>query len=61
MAAACGQVVRTGTARRRMARSGKAIALGAGMEITEGTRLEKALIIAACFPFLMMGLIFLFA
>ena len=32
-----------------------------GMEISEGTRLEKALVVAACFPFLMMGLLFLFA
>jgi hypothetical protein len=32
-----------------------------GMEISEGTRLEKALVVAACFPFFMMGLLFLFA
>ena len=32
-----------------------------GMEISEGTRLEKALVVAACFPFLMLGLLFLFA
>jgi hypothetical protein len=31
------------------------------METTESTRLEKALVVAACFPFLMMGLLFLFA
>lgn len=31
------------------------------MEITEGTRLEKALVVAACFPFLVIGLLFLFA
>lgn len=35
--------------------------VGAGMEITEGTRLEKVLVIAACFPFLMLGLLFLFS
>jgi hypothetical protein len=32
-----------------------------GMEISEGARLEKALVVAACFPFLMLGLLFLFA
>jgi hypothetical protein len=32
-----------------------------GMEPTEISRLEKTLVVAACFPFLMMGLLFLFA
>jgi hypothetical protein len=32
-----------------------------GMEPNETARLEKALVVAACFPFLMMGLLFMFA
>jgi hypothetical protein len=31
------------------------------MEIRESARLAKALVVAACFPFLVMGLLFLFA
>jgi hypothetical protein len=31
------------------------------MEPTNASALEKALVVAACFPFLMMGLLFLFA
>jgi hypothetical protein len=31
------------------------------MNTIESTRLEKALVVAACFPFLMIGLLFLFA
>jgi hypothetical protein len=31
------------------------------MNISESTRLEKALVVAACFPFLVMGLLFLFS
>jgi hypothetical protein len=33
----------------------------ADMEPNEISRLEKTLVVAACFPFLMMGLLFLFA
>jgi hypothetical protein len=33
----------------------------AGMEPNEISRLEMTLVVAACFPFLMMGLLFLFA
>jgi hypothetical protein len=56
------KVVRTGTSDvggcRHLARGLQKVP---GMEISEGTRLEKALVVAACFPFLMMGLLFLFA
>jgi hypothetical protein len=31
------------------------------MEPMDFSRMEKALVVAACFPFLMMGLLFLFA
>lgn len=31
------------------------------MEPKEVSRMEKALVVAACFPFLMMGVLFLFA
>jgi cell division protein FtsL len=31
------------------------------MEPIEFSRMEKALVVAACFPFLMMGVLFLFA
>jgi hypothetical protein len=41
--------------------TGIAFAFVTGMEISEGTRLEKALVIAACLPFLMVALLFLFA
>jgi hypothetical protein len=54
-------VVRSGTRLGPFPPSGTLFAPAAGMEITEGTRLEKALVIAACFPFLMLGLLFLFS
>jgi hypothetical protein len=31
------------------------------MEPNEFSRMEKALVVVACFPFLMMGVLFLFA
>lgn len=31
------------------------------MNMSESTRLEKLLVVAACFPFLVMGLLFLFS
>ncbi|HET6820313.1 MAG TPA: hypothetical protein VFH98_07145 [Candidatus Limnocylindria bacterium] len=54
-------VVRGGNPPGVTGKTGAALALGRGMEISEGTRLEKALVVAACFPFLMLGLLFLFA
>ena len=47
--------------RRGLSTSGAMLALEPRMETTEGTRLEKALVVAACFPFLMIGLLFLFS
>ena len=61
MPAMC-KVVRAVTANPHAGRHlARALQNGFGMEISEGTRLEKALVVAACFPFLMLGLLFLFA
>jgi hypothetical protein len=42
-------------------RIGPPIALGAGMEPIEYSRLEKALILAAFVPFIAIGMLMLFA
>lgn len=54
-------VVRIRTSSNAQPRIGAPIALLRGMEITEGTRLEKALVIAACIPFMVLGLLYIFA